>query len=181
MRRLRPKPLCAHSRKILARQRAGKAHRTQPKHKQAVRNDVFHVAVFNAHVDDICHQQRHKQFQNGLRQLEQRPQNELPAVTVKIAEQCFQTFTSLFSEAVFIHSYFITALPIFKKWIFFFPKLRNQALLPRYENDVFFRHTAMHGAPQGGKESDRCIKYCLWRTTPPLPRVLERQLGKMGL
>ena len=129
--------LCAHSRKILARQRAGKAHRTQPKHKQAVRNDVFHVAVFNAHVDDICHQQRHKQFQNGLRQLEQRPQNELPAVTVKIAEQCFQTFTSLFSEAVFIHSYFITALPIFKEWIFFFPKLRNQAVLPRYENDVF--------------------------------------------
>ena len=51
---------------------------------KAVGDDIAHVARFHAHVDDIRHQKRHQQLQNGLCQLEQRPQHKLCAVAFQI-------------------------------------------------------------------------------------------------
>ena len=63
---------CRLRRKILRGHGGGKPQKPQPDQKQAPPEQIPAVAGGNAGVDNVCHNQRHKQLQKRLEELEER-------------------------------------------------------------------------------------------------------------
>ena len=76
-------------RKILRRQGTGKTDDTQRKQDKPHLNNVVLVLVVNAHINDLCHNQRYKQLKGSLQQFEQRCKNTFLSVVLQINQQFF--------------------------------------------------------------------------------------------
>ena len=77
-------------REILGRQAAGKAHNGQQQQDAAPHKDIVEIMCCNAHVDDVCHDQRHKQVERGFQHLEQRCKHSLALVAVQVGKHFIQ-------------------------------------------------------------------------------------------
>ena len=73
----RAKALAGPRRTVLADQRAAKAHQTQQHHHAAHAQHIAAVAIGDADVDDLRHDQGHDQLKDGLGQLENRADQHL--------------------------------------------------------------------------------------------------------
>ena len=70
--------------KILRGQAAGKADESQQQQKAAPHQNIMQVMCCNAHIDDVCHNQRDKQVKGGFQHLEQRRKHAFALVAVQI-------------------------------------------------------------------------------------------------
>ena len=88
--------------KILRAGGAGKAAQAEADQNQTFFQDIRRIAGRNANVDDIRHNERHKQFKRSLQQLEARGQDCLQAVRPQVNKQFFHERFLLFAS--FCHS-----------------------------------------------------------------------------
>ncbi len=117
-------------REILRRQAAGKADDGQQQQNAAPHKDIVEVVGCNAHVDDVCHHQRHEQVERGFQHLEKRCKHALALVAVQVAKHFIQgsilPFFDVFSQNSFYYSAFQTGMPCFR-----LRKTENPAILER--------------------------------------------------
>ena len=75
----RPKALAGARRAVLADQRTAQSHQSQQHHHAAHLQHIGAVAVGNADVDNLCHDQRNDQLEDGFGQLENRSDDDFLA------------------------------------------------------------------------------------------------------
>ena len=81
-------------RKILRGQAAGKADESQQQQKAAPHQNIMQVVRCNAHIDDICHDQRHKQVKGGFQHLKERCKHAFALVALQVAKHPVQKNSS---------------------------------------------------------------------------------------
>ena len=85
----RAKAQCAFGRKILGCQTAGESHHRQQHHQAALLPDIHCVVIFDAHINDVGHHQRHQQFKACFQHFEQRGDDGFFFVTFNIPQELF--------------------------------------------------------------------------------------------
>ena len=71
-------------REVLGGKAAGEADDGQQQQNTAPHKDIMEVVRCNAHIDDVCHNQRDKQVKGGFQHLEQRRKHAFALVAVQI-------------------------------------------------------------------------------------------------
>ncbi len=71
-------------RKVLSRQGTGQAHDAQKYQHSAHTQNIPHILVFDSHIDDLSHDEGHKQFKAGFQQFEEGPQNTFQLIAFKV-------------------------------------------------------------------------------------------------
>ena len=71
------KTLAGFCRAVLADQRTAQTDKAEQHHHAAHSNHISSVAVGDTDVDDLCHNQRHDQFEDGLGQFKYRANQHL--------------------------------------------------------------------------------------------------------
>ena len=72
--------------KVLRGQAAGKADESQQQQKAAPHQNIMQVMCCNAHIDDIRHDQRHKQVKGGFQHLKERCKHTFALVALQVAK-----------------------------------------------------------------------------------------------
>ena len=111
---LRAHPLRTPRRKILTRQGTGDADQCEADDHAALAQYISQIFLRDANVDDPGHHQRHQQFKNCFRQLEQRAEHEF---FFKISEIRNNRFHTNFFLSDF--TYYTSALDIEKILVYY--------------------------------------------------------------
>ena len=82
--------------KVLGRNRAGQADHTQGNENEAHSHNITPVASADTHIDDGCHNQRHKKLKERFQHFKKRCQNRLLFIPLQVNKKFFHDGSPLF-------------------------------------------------------------------------------------